>query len=417
MQNPDAQWGFDFNHQSIYTQKLVDSICSYWMSEYKIDGFRFDFTKGFTNTVYGPTSWASDYDPARIAILKRMASEIWKRKANAYIIFEHLSENAEEKELANFGIMLWGNTNYNYNQATMGYSDGWDFSWISYQKRGWSQPNVMGYMESHDEERMMYKNITYGNSNGTYNIKETTTALKRMEMAATFFITIPGPKMIWQFGELGYDISINYNGRLSSKPLHWEYYSITERHRIFRVYSFLNLLKKAEPLFSTSLFTIDVANSLKTLKLMLNNDFAVILGNFDIISKTTTVSFPATGTWYDYFTGDSLILTNTDKSITLEPGEYHIFSNKKLAGFPASPLFNKKLNSQDITVFPNPCSNFIYLQNITEPVQFTLQSISGKVLTHKKYDHFIDIQKYPTGIYILTIQSKTGKKSFKIIIE
>src|SRR5690554_3096533 len=56
MQNPGAQWGYDFNHESPYTEALVDSILSYWMSEYKIDGFRFDFTKGFTNTTYGPTS-------------------------------------------------------------------------------------------------------------------------------------------------------------------------------------------------------------------------------------------------------------------------------------------------------------------------------------------------------------------------
>jgi hypothetical protein len=57
-------------------------------------------------------------------------------------------------------------------------------------------------MESHDEERLMFKNLTYGNSSGTYNIKDLQTALDRVKLAAAFFLTLPGPKMIWQFGEL-----------------------------------------------------------------------------------------------------------------------------------------------------------------------------------------------------------------------
>src|SRR5690606_13062866 len=65
MQNPDAQWGYDFNHESPYTQELVDLILEYWITEFKVDGFRFDFTKGFTNTPYGPSSWASEYDASR----------------------------------------------------------------------------------------------------------------------------------------------------------------------------------------------------------------------------------------------------------------------------------------------------------------------------------------------------------------
>jgi len=39
------KWGADFNHESISTQKLVDRINSYWLTDYNIDGFRFDFSK------------------------------------------------------------------------------------------------------------------------------------------------------------------------------------------------------------------------------------------------------------------------------------------------------------------------------------------------------------------------------------
>ena len=101
--------------------------------------------------------------------------------------------------------MLWGNSNYNYNEATMGYHDSGksNFSWMSYQERGWDAPHVMGYMESHDEERLMAKNLAYGNSNGSYDITDINVALKRIQLAAAFFFTIPGPKIIWQFGQIG----------------------------------------------------------------------------------------------------------------------------------------------------------------------------------------------------------------------
>ena len=64
-------------------------------------------------------------------------------------------------------------------------------------------------MESHDKERLMYKNITYGNSSEGYDIKNFDNALDRMKAAGALFLTVPGPKMIWQFGELGFENSIN----------------------------------------------------------------------------------------------------------------------------------------------------------------------------------------------------------------
>ena len=114
----------------------------------------------------------------------------------------------------------------------MGWLSNSDFSWVSYKQRGWDYPHLVGYMESHDEERLMYKNLTYGNSsNPEHDIKELDVALERQKLAGMFFFTIPGPKMIWQFGELGYDYSINHcpdgtlsdNCRVSRKPIRWDY--------------------------------------------------------------------------------------------------------------------------------------------------------------------------------------------------
>uniref|UniRef100_UPI003563EF0E alpha-amylase family glycosyl hydrolase n=1 Tax=Labilibaculum sp. TaxID=2060723 RepID=UPI003563EF0E len=327
-QNPDAQWGYDFNHESEQTQNLVDSINSYWMSEYHIDGFRFDFTKGFSNTIYDEDSWGSDYDADRIAILKRMSDEIWERNSDAVVIFEHLSDNDEETELANYGILLWGNANSSYNEATMGYSS--DLSWTSWKNRGWDLPNVVNYMESHDEERLMYKNLEYGNSSGDYDVTDLNTALSRIEAAAAFFITIPGPKMLWQFEELGYDISIDYNDRVGEKPVLWEYYDNANRKRLFDVFSSLIEIKKEQAAFESEDFTLNTSSFLKRIEINDDDMDVRIIGNFDVEAGEIDPNFSETGTWYDYFSGEELTITDVNALIDLEAGEYHIYTNKQL---------------------------------------------------------------------------------------
>jgi len=332
--NTAAHWGSDFNHTSNYTTTFFKDVLSYWMNEYKIDGFRFDFTKGFSNKIYtGENNWASTYDPQRIAILKDYADHVWAQDPTdrPYVIFEHLSENIEEKELANYGIMLWGNMNHNYNENTMGWEGSTDVSWISYKQRGWNNPNVIGYMESHDEERLMYKNLQFGNNSGDYNVKNLNTALSRQELAGMFFFTIPGPKMIWQFGELGYDYSIDENGRVGRKPIKWDYLNNANRKQIYNTWSTLiNFKTKYPEVFNTNDFTLNVGGLTKSILLKHNSMDVILVGNFDVTSKTISTQFSKTGTWYEYFTGEEKNIENTSESIILKPGEYKLYSTVRL---------------------------------------------------------------------------------------
>ena len=334
--NVNAHWGYDFNHESTYTKAFFKDVLSYWMNEYKIDGFRFDFTKGFSNTLYyGADNWASAYDQSRINILEGYADHVWSNKPSnkPYVIFEHLSDNSEETVLANYGILLWGNMNHNYNQNTMGWVDQSDISWISYKNRNWNNANVVGYMESHDEERLMYKNLQFGNStNSAHNVKDLNVALSRQELAGMFFFTIPGPKMIWQFGELGYDISIDFNDRVGRKPIHWDYVANANRKQIYNTWATLTAFKKQYPdVFNTTNFTLNTGNTLtKSMVLRGASTDVVIVGNFDITTKSFTANFTKTGTWYEYFTGEEKTITNTSTAITLNPGEYKMYSSVKL---------------------------------------------------------------------------------------
>lgn len=360
-QNPDAQWGNDFNHESRHTQYFVDRVLEYWLTEYKFDGFRFDFTKGIGNNIKTMSDpWGSNYDPDRIRLLKRMVDKVWAYDPTAIMIFEHLAVNAEDQELAHYknGILMWGNMNYNYNEATMGWINTSNFSGVSYKSRSWTSPHLIGYMESHDEERLMYKNLLYGNSSGSYNIKDLSTALKRQQLAATFFITVPGPKMIWQFGELGYDISINQGGRLSRKPIKWEYYTDNDRRKLFNVFAELNHLKKTESVFSSSNFVLNASGAVKTITINDNTNNVSIFGNFDVVQRTTTFVSAIPNRWHEYFSRDSLYVTDSGVQITLQPGEYRLYSTKK---FPKKNILTSVKEDKPISAefqlfqnYPNP---------------------------------------------------------------
>ena len=325
--NPVYSWGYDFNHESQDTKNFVDRVTAYWLTNFKIDGFRLDFTKGFTNK----PGEGSACDSSRITILKRIADKIWEIDTSAYVILEHFADNSEEKILADYGMMLWGNSNWNYAQSSMGYTNESDFSWGFYKSRSWNQPHLVTYMESHDEERLMYKNLTWGNSAGSYNIKTLTTALERIKMTVAFFLTLPGPKMLWQFGELGYDYSIEYKGRLEKKPIRWDYYQEPDRLRLYKTIQALIKLRSENDVFTSASTTpiMTLSGNVKSITMSGSNLNVVIIGNFGVVNAETAVSFQHGGVWYDYFSGESFNFSGFD-SINLAPGEFHIYTDKKL---------------------------------------------------------------------------------------
>ncbi len=332
--------GSDFNHESPYTKNFCKRIFKYWIDEYKIDGYRFDLSKGFTQTYSGQdlSEW-SKYDASRIAILTGYYNAIKTYNPNAYVILEHLSENDEERVLANTGMLPWGKMTDNFNQATMGYQNNSDFSWAYYTERGYTYPNLIPFMESHDEERLMFKNISYGNSSGTYNIKDTVTALKRIEAAASLYFMIPGPKMLWQFEELGYDYSINSCPgdtvneicRTWSKPVRWDYWNQPQRQHLYQLFAAMAKLKTEQQAFEQGTFTKDLSGLTKRAWLNHSSLNVCAGANFDVVNKTIYPAFQHTGTWYNYFTGETLNVDNAGGySINVEPGGYYLFTDKKL---------------------------------------------------------------------------------------
>ena len=423
---------FDMNHESEYTKYFMDTTLHYWVNEYKIDGFRFDLSKGFTQTVSGSnvSQWGQK-DQSRIDILTRMADKVWTYAPETWLMLEHFANNDEETILADYGMMLWGNMHGAYKETILGFHENnkSNLEWGYAPQRGWQEMNLITYMESHDEERQMVDALLYGNASGSYNIKQTATALDRVKAASAFLYLVPGPKMFWQFGELGYDVSINENGRTGEKPVLWDYYDNTDRKKLYDLKAALINFRLQHPIFSDGQFIWEPQSDVKRITMGDDNMKMLVIGNFGVNSKTIAGNFPEPGTWYDFFTGNSFEVSDTGMEMLFDPGEFHIYTTQKIEGIKPNLVpwgsnfvitsLSDDLN-QKLKVYPNPVHSTIQISGVPEGAYLMrVSDMSGRsmiersVIFNRAFETNID--GLPGGLYQLSLTSERKTFSFKIV--
>ena len=321
----------DIDHENEVIVDYIKRSLGYLLTEYNVDGFRFDLTKGFTNNK-SSESTASNYDADRIAILKGYNDYIRNVDPKAVVILEHFCADSEERELAEAGMKVWRNLNHAYGQAAQGTKTDSGFGGL------WTGSSMkfgayVGFMESHDEERNAYRQKTYGESGVKGDLAM---MMKRLELNAAFFFTVPGPKMIWQFGELGYDISIEDGGRTGRKAPHWEYLDVPERKALYDTYCGLIKFRRDNPEFfdSSASFSWKVGSNDwdngRSITCTAGEKSFVVVGNFTTEEKTFTVEMPSAGKWFDHFDRNETkaeAFEGSSLSITLPAGGFRLLTN------------------------------------------------------------------------------------------
>ena len=439
--------GEDFNHQQARTKNYVKRVIKQWVEEFKIDGFRWDLTKGFTQNAQGSDAQTNAYQQDRVDVLKEYADYSWSLDPTHYVIFEHLGTDAEEKQWADYrindpiskGIMTWGKMTDEYNELTMGYPNK-NIARMSSSSRGFIGQRLMGYAESHDEERLMYKNLQFGNStNSAHDVKTLATSLSRMSALGAVSLLVPGPKMIWHFGELGWEQSIFAcnNGvvntpsdatagdcKLDTKPQpQWtgNWLTNTDRSKIYNDWAKMITLKINEPVFLGSV-TISSTNSVTPNIKIANSALAstvlkdvLIISNFDVVARNVATGFPYAGTWYNLMDNTTLNVTDVNQTINLQPGEYRILGNKTATLAIAD--FEKEAT---IKLYPNPSSNYFTLSVETTKVE--IYSITGQKVKQfdaiKSVDQQFNISDLSKGLYLVkAYNDKNQTQVLKMIKE
>jgi len=419
--HPPNCWGNDFDHFAQPTRDYMDRINTFWIDEYRIDGIRFDFTKGFTNS-----SNADSYQAPRIAALKRLADTLWNVKPNFYVILEHWGPNQEEKELSDYGMLLWGNVTHPYYESAMGYTANSNFSWGIYKERGWADKHLISYMESHDEERSAYQIKTYGNANGSYNTRSLATLAERKILTSAFLYTIPGPKMLYMFEELGYDESINDPCRICEKSILWNYYQDQFRQNIYFYTSSLIHLRNSYGIFNTDNFTYALDGGSKRINLSSADTNVTVLGNFRVTSGDVYPNFQHTGWWYDYFTGDSIQVTSTNTPINFAPGEWHVYTDVKFEKAAFIGLEEAPEELAQVQLYPNPSEGRVeLLTDFTAgtPVRWSLRTINGQQIQQGQFltdgleVQFLDFSELPAGVYVFEMHAGQEYFTQRLILE
>jgi len=316
VKHDNNDYGEDWNHGFEPAHEMFTRVLNYWLTEFKVDGYRLDLSHGICGrNTYDAVSQLKDYYDKGV---KAVSSD-------AYMILEHWGTKmgSDRPQLISYGMQCWANTSNAYCQTAMGWlKDGDSFSEAN-------QDGYVSYCESHDEERMQYKAKMYGYNDSINGVKwdeirtKEEVRLGRVAENVAFNVLLNGSHMLWQFEEIGYDISIDYNGRTGTKPNPKAKGYFTNANRIdafTKCAQVITLRTQLLPnVFEGNPTQVHISSGYKTRTIQWGNDvFAA--ANFDP-KETLSINVPS-GTWYDYLNGGS----KAGSSYSLKPGELKVFT-------------------------------------------------------------------------------------------
>lgn len=312
----------DWNHGFAPTRDHFTRVLKYWLTEYKVDGYRLDLSHGL----------CSDTANTSVKNLKYYYDNGVKAVApTAYMILEHWGSNmgSERPQLISYGMQCWQNTNNAYSQVAMGWlKDGDDLN--DANKDGY-----ISYTESHDEERNQYKVKMYGNGDLKTNEKA---RLNRVPLTMAFNVLLNGSHMLYQYGEIGFDYSL-FSAEGSSvitednkckpkvKPENMGWLSPgSARMAIYdKVAKIIKLRTQYLPtVFEGDPTASNLGSGVEVRSIQWGDDVLVV-GNF-AASAGNAYTLPA-GTWYDYMNNNQKITT---AKLSLNPGDLRVLTGKPI---------------------------------------------------------------------------------------
>lgn len=439
--------GSDINHFVItgpganLTRTYVTRTIRTWIEDYKIDGFRWDLTKGFTNQcTSGDETCTNGYRTDRVVKLKEYADIQWVYDPNFLVIFEHLGTGgsaAEELEWADYlrsgdikGIMQWRKVTDPYANLIKGnYSD---ISSVTEKGTSVGLGNMkyrfIGYAESHDEERVVYKALTEtGQTQGNlFKVHQ------RLSGMGAMHLLVPGPKMIWHFGELGWDRSLwtcnngvvsfsNPDCKLDTKPQpQWteNWMSDTNRMAIYNNWAKMINLKKAEDVFENGDFAwnfsqtgsprLDIWTSTSQTAAL---SYIFVRTNFSDNTLNTASGFPFTGTWYNMMDNSTINVTDANMNLAIETGGFRVYGNK-----PSSLSINEFVAMDSVSLSPNPTLGYFTIN--TNPAKVDVFSLTGQLIKSfgTNAANQYDVSELSQGVYLVKItDSSNNQKTMRLI--
>ena len=422
----------DYNHNFQLVRDHFKRVLQYWLTEYKVDGYRMDLSKGYCGNNCNSSGNGDD----RTSIIFDYYNAVKLVRPNGYFILEHW-EPSEEQNFVNNGMLCWGNMNNTYSQTAMGHLTSDDFSGAN--KKGW-----VYYCESHDEQRNFFKAKQWGNGNVQ---TDETVRINRVPLNVGFNVMLQGPKMMWQFQEMGYDFTICYQQgntashtaspgdaqcyRTDTKPLpeNLGWFQNNLRMGAYKKVAQMLELRKRFSDVNNNMFLNGTCNltggsgaPARYVRWSHNTDKMVVVGNFGVSGTVSPAPFDATGTWYEYFSQTSVNVTSTSHSVTLAPGEIKIYTNtyQSLPNIPGTFPYTEVEDVYDnfkCVVFPTVTNSDIFIESTDNIRKIDVYSLRSEKIMSFGNRTSINVSSLPSGMYLMVVTFDKRQEAFKFIRE
>ncbi|MDE6008161.1 MAG: hypothetical protein K2G90_03030 [Muribaculaceae bacterium] len=401
----------DWNQGYPLVQQQWHDMLKYWLTEYKVDGFRFDLVKGLgDNDSYANNgdNATNAYNASRVARMKALHDAMREVNPDAYFINENLAGAKEENEMAADGELNWANVNEAGCQFAMGYSSGSSLNrmWATRDQR--TAGSTVAYLESHDEQRLAFKQKMYG-VDGVKDNREV--SCYRLAGAAAQMLLVPGSHMIWQFSEMGNSQNTknlsNGSNNTDPKVVNWAILDTAANKTLNEKYCELIRIRLAnQDLFGeTADYKLNFSGtSNRTASSFTDTKEIHLLANFNVTTaKTTKMPFRSTNS-DDYqilskWGAEEPVINYETGEVTVPANGYVVIANKSVESSVGSVIDD----SADWGVYCNGGS--LYVVNASSPVD--VWNAAGMKVAHGEGNFNVSL---PSGLYIV----KCGGKSVKV---
>ena len=404
----------DWNHDFEPAHNMFIRVLQYWLTEYKVDGFRLDLSHGLCGATAG-TSVRNIKDYYEKGV-KAVAPD-------AYMILEHWGNNCDNdrKELIKEGMLCWDNTTQAYYQTAMGWlKDGDSFS-------NANRDGYVSYCESHDEERAFFKAKEWGDGDLKTDDQE---RIGRVPVNMAFLTLLNGPQMFYHFAEFGFDYSKwqNANGQWGKDDsgaapygktgVSNDNYKMQAKARIetwlgegaWRTAAFhkvgqaIQLRTRLMPqVFEGNPTKVDIGSGKAVRTIQWGSD-VFVAGNFSATAEKT-VTIPE-GKWYNYYEQKE----QTETTVTLAPGALMILTGTPQTLPEMQPFYAFSRNTDVENVYIPELPN-----QILPPYNVTIYTISGQAVSVQRNVEQVNLNGLNHGLYLIQLE-KNGQRVTKKVI-
>ncbi len=298
-------WGFpDLNHWSDATKRFIRDVQDYWLTEFHIDGFRYDYVEGIRyDAVNGMSfiSWAAR-----------------QSKPHAYLIAEDIVQDPAAAVRDTEVDCSW---HWQFNKVVRAqliegeyqgnhYGD-LDAVWrvVRFDGDGYgdnAQP--VNYIESHDEERVFRDVLECNPAGGEAG------ATRKSMLGAILLFTAQGVPMLYSGQEFG----ARAPKTIDVSKLPWEYLEGDAGRALYNHYASLAYLRHtAGALQSNGIELLLMDRERKVLAFQRWNDagsVVVVAVNLSPADQRVAIRFPRPGRWHEW-------LHDYDEHVGEEPVE------------------------------------------------------------------------------------------------